>query len=526
MPRDEAAEVLVIGAGAAGAAFAWRLSEAGIKVVCLEQGKWVDPADHPTKVDKWELRHRRPEFHPYPNVRRLPEDYPVNDTESALAPLMFNAVGGSTILWGGHFPRFHPSDFRVKTLDSVADDWPIRYQDLELYYDLNDAHMGVIGLAGDPANPPRMPRKALPQPLGLLGQRVAQGFEKLGWHWWPSDNAILTPQYDGRSPTDIAISSTDVTYWPKAIANGAVLLTQCTVREITMGKNGLADGVLYYNAKGNLQRLDAKLVVLACNGIGTPRLLLNSKSPFFPEGLANHNGLVGKNLMYHLTAFVAAHFDDIFEPHWGPSGSTMYSQQFYETDAGRGFVRGFQLQVIRGAGPGAIAQGGIGGHRVSWGPDHHIILNQRFGHAIGASVTCEDLPEPHNSVTLDPALTDSHGIPAPKVNYKVSENSQRILAFGIARAREAFEAANAREVLANPLVRYTGFHLMGTTRMGTDPETSVVDEWGRAHSVKNLFVVDSSVFVTCAALNPVPTIQALALRSADYIRANARNLPG
>ena len=117
---------------------------------------------------------------------------------------MFNAVGGSTIHWTAHTPRFHPSDFRVRSLDGVADDWPITYADLEPYYDLNDAWMGCSGIAGDPANPPRSPRPMPPLPLGPDGERIARGFDRLGWHWWPSDSYITSTPYRGRAPATTA----------------------------------------------------------------------------------------------------------------------------------------------------------------------------------------------------------------------------------------------------------------------------------------------------------------------------------
>ena len=134
-----------------------------------------------------------------PNKRKLPEDYPVNNDDSAIEPVMFNGVGGSTILWAAHTPRLHPSDFRVKTLDGVADDWPISYEDLEPWYDLNDHVMGCAGIAGDPANPPRSERPMTPIPLGKDGEMLAGAFDRLGWHWWPSDNYVNSTRYgEGR----------------------------------------------------------------------------------------------------------------------------------------------------------------------------------------------------------------------------------------------------------------------------------------------------------------------------------------
>ena len=177
--NDPVADVLLIGAGASGAAFAWSLSQAGIATVCLEQGGWVDPAQYPSVDSDWELS-RMGRMSPDPNVRAHLEDYPVNDEDSPITPLMYNAVGGSTIHWSAHFPRFHPSDFRVKSLDGVADDFPISYDDLTPYFDLNDRMMGVAGVSGDPANPHRTPRQTPPIPLGVLGETVVRGFDKLG----------------------------------------------------------------------------------------------------------------------------------------------------------------------------------------------------------------------------------------------------------------------------------------------------------------------------------------------------------
>ena len=523
---DSEVDVLVIGAGASGAAFAWSLSEAGIEVMCLEQGDWVEPTEYPSADDDWQLS-RLSHMSPDPNVRGLPQDYPVNNADSPIAPLMYNSVGGSTIHWSAHFPRFHPSDFRVKSQDGVADDFPMTYEDLEPYFDLNDRVTGVAGLVGDPAYPPKSPRQMPPIPLGTLGDTIARGFDRLGWHWWPSDSAITTADYDGRppcnncGPCDIgcyrrAKASTDVTYWPKAIHNGVVLKTGARVREITVGPDGLADGAVYYGPDGQLNEQKARVVVLACNGVGTPRLLLNSTSAWFPDGLANSSGLVGKNLMFHPYAMVTGVFDEPLDGHMGPIGCAILSQEFYETDLARGFVRGYTFQIARSSGPVSTALGGFSGHDpVPWGPDHRRAFAERMGRTITIAVIGEDLPEHHNAVTLDTELADGDGIPAPKVSYTLSENSSRMLEHGIATSTEALEAAGAREVVANPLLRPSGWHLMGTARMGTDPATSVVDPSGRCHDVENLYVIDGSILVTCGAVNPTSTIQALALYIAE-----------
>jgi choline dehydrogenase-like flavoprotein len=521
----EPVDVLIVGAGASGAAVAWRMAGAGIGVLCLEQGDWVDARSYPHWQPDWEL-HRASDWSPEPNVRKLPQDYPVNDAGSPIAPLMYNAVGGSTIHWSAHFPRFRPSDFRVRTLDGVADDWPLDYATLAPYFELNDRMMGVAGLVGDPGYPPKPPRQTPPIPLDTLGTTIARGFDRLGWHWWPSDSAILTRDYDGRracincGPCDLgcptgAKASTDVTYWPKALALGARLETRARVREITLGPDGVADGVLYYDRDGHLRERKARAVVLAANGIGTPRLLLNSRSSRFPEGLGNRHGLVGRHLMFHPYAMVRGEFPEPLGGHRGPIGCAIVGQEFYETDRARGFVRGYSFQVARGLSPIASANGGLNSDRVPWGRGHRRAYDARFDRTITVAIIGEDLPEAHNRVDLDPKLTDGHGIPAPRVSYTLGENSRRMLAHGVDRAREVLEAAGARAVAVNPLLRAGGWHLMGTARMGTDPERSVIDAEGRCHDVPNVYVVDGSVMPTCGGVNPTSTIQAVALYIAD-----------
>ncbi len=524
----ETVDVLVIGSGAAGAAVAKRLADRGVNVLCLEQGDWIKAGEYPSTRLDWEIQLRRGPFHFSPNVRKRPEDYPVISRGTHPPDvLMFNAVGGSTIHWTGHFPRFHPSDFRVKTLDGVADDWPLGYTDLEPYYDDNDREMGISGLAGDPANPPRGPRPTPPLPLGVLGETIGRGFDKLGWHWWASDNAIISRDYQGRPACDLhgkcmfgcpigSKASTDANYWPKALAQGARIKTRARVREITVDKQGRATGALYYDRDGKVHQQNARVVVVCGNGVGTPRLLLNSNSGLFPDGLANSSGLVGKNFMVHPFRFLEGIFEAPMNGHLGPFGIAAFSQQFYETDLDRGFVRGYMFQLERSWGPLHHAWGGFSNRPVPWGAGHHRAFRRYFPHVVRVTVLGEDLPEAQNRVDLDPNATDSNGIPAPRVTYGYSENSLRMLEHARLRATEALEAAGAIEVRDSGVIQ-PAFHLLGTARMGNDPKRSVVTAWNQTHDVKNLFVVDGSCFTTGAAVNPTSTIGALALRCADGI---------
>jgi choline dehydrogenase-like flavoprotein len=532
MSRDRV-DVLIVGAGAAGAALAWSLADTRMEILCLEQGDWMDPATYPTTGLDWELR-RFGDFGLSPNSRGRPEDYPVNDAGSPIAASMFSAVGGSTILYAAHFPRFHPSDFRVATLDGVGDDWPLDYARLEPWYELNARMMGVAGLAGDPAYPPKQPPLP-PVPLGVLGETLARGFNRLGWHWWPSDSAIATREYEGRAAcinlgpcimgcAQGAKASTDLTYWPAAVRRGVGLRTRCRVREVTVSDDGMADGVIYYDAEGVEHEQKAEVVVLACNGIGTPRLLLNSRSRHFPDGLANRSGLVGRNLMFHPYAMVTGVFDEPLEGYKGPTGCCIMSQEFYETDPSRGFLRGYTFETLRGMGPLSAALLGMSSGRIPWGAGHHEAFAELFDRTAGMVAICEDLPESHNRVSLDAELTDSNGIPAPRIDYRLSENSRAMLEHAVARGREVLEASGAKETFADAPLSVAGWHLMGTARMGRDPATSVVNEWGRCHDVRNLFIVDGSIFVTAAAVNPTNTIQALALYVGDQIKQRLANL--
>ena len=534
----EPVDVLIIGAGASGAAIAWSLLETRMQIVCLEQGGHVHDKDFPSRREDYELA-RYAEFSCDPNVRGLAEDYPINVDDSCIAPVNFNGVGGSTINFLGHWPRMKPSDFRAHTLDGVASDWPIDYATLEPFYAMNDRNTGVSGLAGNPAYPPYEPPHP-PIPIGKLGQTLAQGFNALGWHWWPSDVAILSEDVEGRQKCvnagtcDLGCAAgakggTNFTYWPMLEQAGVELRTHSRVREILVDEHsGLATGVLYHDASGQVQRQDAELVIVACNGIGTPRLLLNSASRLFPDGLANRSGMVGKNLMFHPLKGVSGVFDEPMDGHKGPMACSILSQEFYETDPERDFVRGYGLHSGRSTTPMTFALGGYGiDQPIPWGQEHRHVMDDIYPCLASLTIVAEDLPEEHNCVTLDPELTDSDGIPAPRVHYRLGDNTRRMLAHGEARATELLQAAGARQVLsksADEVWWRAGWHQMGTCRMGDNPETSVVNGWGRCHDVKNLFIVDGSIFVTAGAVNPTSTIQALALYIGDSIKNNIGNL--
>jgi choline dehydrogenase-like flavoprotein len=301
-------------------------------------------------------------------------------------------------------------------------------------------------------------------------------------------------------------------------------VTGARVREITINDEGLATGAIYVDRNGREKRQLARTVIVCANGIGTPRLLLNSKSSKFADGLANSSGLVGKNLMMHPYAAVTGYFDEPLESWLGPAGQTIQSMQFYETDASRGFVRGAKWQVMPSGGPLGM-RAAYGGKPLdeAWGSSLHRNTAKVFGRSFEWGIIAEDLPDEENRVVLHETLTDSDGIPAPKLIYKNSENTKRLIDFHLERAKEAMRAAGAVDMSVTPLMRDCGWHLMGTCRMGNDPSRSVVNQYGRSHDVENLFIYDGSVFVTSSGFNPTGTIAAVALRSVKHLIENRRN---
>jgi choline dehydrogenase-like flavoprotein len=258
----------------------------------------------------------------------------------------------------------------------------------------------------------------------------------------------------------------------------------------------------------------AQAVIVAANTVGTPRLLLNSASGLSPDGLANSSGLVGKRLMMHPYASVIGTYDEDLESWLGPLGQSLQSMQFYETDLDRGFVRGAKWHLQPTGGP-------VGRHlwepESSWtdlfGPGFHATTMELLGRSAEWGIVGEDLPRESNSVTLDADLTDADGIPAPRLTFRIDDNTRRLLDFHTARAVEAHQAAGAVSTRVIGLGRDSGWHMTGTARMGDDPSTSVVDQFCRSHDVANLYIMDGSVFVTSSGVNPAATIMAITLRS-------------
>ncbi len=521
MKKDKA-DIVIIGAGAAGSAGAWNLSEnTNLKIICLEQGPELENSKFPkSKAEQISSA----EFDIDPNQRGLKSDYPIDNTASPISISNFNAVGGSTILYSGHFPRFHVNDFKTHTVENVGEDWPLDYFELEPYYRLNDQKMRVAGMTGDPSYPP-IENLDYPIPLGRGGEKLASAFAGLGWHWWPSYSSVISntgirKRYIKKGIFNSGLSVAQ-TYWPLAIKNGVDLRPNCRALQVCLDNFGNAEKVIYEDGDNTLSTIEASVFILACSGAGTPRLLLNSVGKGGMDGICNSSGMVGKNLMLHPLGYVEGLFEEYLETSFGPQGCCFVSNEFYKSRPENGFKRGYMMHVLRGPDPLDTALSLRKFRKLDFGKEFKKQFLESYGKIIPIAIICEDLPEQSNYIELDKDNVDSSGMAGIKVKYSLSDNSKKMLSHGISSAKKVLKYAGAKSIKGFGPVRHTGWHIMGTTKMGLDPATSVVNKFGQTHDVKNLLVIDSSVFTTSAAVNPVATIQALALYFTNNLVKNA-----
>jgi choline dehydrogenase-like flavoprotein len=530
--RDhDVADVLIVGSGATGAIAAMVLGQAGLKVVCLEQGGWIEERDHPHASGDWQWQ-RRTRWSPDVNVRRgNRDDFPVRSNSSQV--LMWNGVGGSTNVYGALWPRYRPSDFRKGQEHGLAPDWPITYEDLAPYYERADRIVGVSGLAGDPSMPSQDAYPTPPVPLGAASRRLSRAFDRLGWHWWPVPAGVISQDYDGRPgchgcgicngcPRG-SMSKFSLSVWPRALEAGVDLRTHARVIRIEQGRDGRATGVEYVDrntGRRHFQR--AEIVILAANGVGTPRLLLAS-------GLANSSDQVGRNLLHHTLVACEMWVDEPLASHTSYVAA-LISREFAETDVSRGFVNGFNFNCVTTGGAGEQANGFLSNARAPWGRDHHKWFARHFGRGFGVFGIGDDLPNPENRITLSDTERDEDGVPVARLHYLPGENDRRMMRFMLDRLVEIAKAADAFEYRLQDytdekgVYRTPAWHLLGTCRMGKSPEMSVVNKHHQCWDVPNLFIIDGSVFTTGGVVNPTPTVSALALRAAEHIRDNFRDL--
>lgn len=503
------ADVCIIGAGAAGGVLAYELSRAGLKVVVIESGPFWNPQ---TDFASDELSMNKLSWQ---ETRLVAGNNPLTLGHNITG----RGVGGGTVHFTGVFFRFHESDFKVRTLDGAADDWPITYQDLEPYYDKIERDIAVSGPRHFPWGAFKGPYPyPVYEPIGANSQLFRKGCEKLGIKSTVAPLAILTAPFEGRPPCinrgfcnqgcmPNAKFSTLIHHIPKAIQLGAEVLSDCTVTKIEVDKYGKVSGVLFNN-QGQEYRQEARVVVASAFVVETPRLLFNSACPQYPDGLANSSGMVGKCIMPHSSPDVYMMYPDEVRLYKGTPVQAV-TQDFWETDKNRGFIRGYSINA-HGSRPVAMA-GGLAGTAEIWGKKlRDIMLDYNFYARV--TVVGEVLPNPANSVTLSDEK-DEYGLPRALVTFSYGENDNKIIAHAVGKCQEILEAAGC----IDPIIVDDTAHLMGGCRMGNDPTTSVVNSFCQSHDIPNLYICDASVFVTSGGGNPTETVMAIAARTSDYI---------
>ena len=512
--RTEETDILIIGAGAAGAVSSWNLSKTKLKVTCLEQGPFIDKKKYSFN-NKFREINKIYDLNSNPTKRKSYQDFPINCDNSPISISNFNAVGGSTLIYSGHYPRFHSSDFYTKKSDNVSSNWLFNYRDLEKYYDLNDKMMGVSGLKGDPAYP-NIDNLLPPIDIGYAGQILAKAFNKLKWHWWPSYSAVKKSKKfsKGIRPTVVEV------YLNKALKNGLILKPNCNVLKILNSDKNTVSAVIYKNQKNEKIYLKCKLIILAASGIGTPRLLLNSANKDYPKGLANFSGKVGKNLMLHPLGFVEGKFKQFLASNEGAEGCSLFSHEFYNSNSKRGFKRGYTIQHLRSQGPVETYYFLKQFKKINFGKNFFKNFFEYFGKSIHLAIICEDFAEEKNRIELDFKNRDKDNMPGVKIKYKLSKNSKMMLSHGLNKCKKLLVKAGAKRVTGFGPVRNTGWHIMGTTKMGKSRNNSVVNGFGKCHDIKNLFIVDSSIFPSSSGVNIASTVQAVSLMISSHIKKN------
>ncbi len=534
---------VVIGAGAGGGIVAKELAEAGLGVVLLERGKSYSAFD----CRKDDLRNQRnstlgnsfgpdDERNPRVFVDATGKEkivYPSENTYQNNAA----CVGGGTFSYGAMGWRYLEKDFRMRSTygaleGSTLTDWPIGYDDLEPYYEKAEWEIGVSG--ADNNNIFRGPRKKHlpmpPQPLNLEAQVLEQAARRLGWHPFHIPMLRNSVPYNGR-PTCMrcrwcvgfacevdAKCGTHNTVIPKAIASGnCELRTECVAKEILTDSRGRVTGVSYFDSADRLREQPADVVVVSCCAIESARILLNSKSELFPNGLGNRYDWVGRNLQGHTYTGAFGLFEQDLYDDVGP-GSGIAICDFNHGNPGLNggamlcneFIR-LPYQFLSRIPPDVP----------KWGRGHKDFMRKWYRRTAAVHGPTQEMPVFNSRVQVDPKVKDHWGIPVARLSGGKHPHTMEVGKFMITKAEAWLKEAGAVRMWKKTAGAGLsgGQHQAGTCRMGDDPKTSVVDRYCRVHDIPNLFVVDGSVHVTNGGFNPVLTIMAIAYHaSANMIK--------
>jgi choline dehydrogenase-like flavoprotein len=559
-------DVCIIGSGAGGGMAAYELSKAGAKVALLEAGGYYDPADpkYITQL-KW----------PWESPRRgASTTRPFGDFDAAWggweidgepytrkAGTQFDwfrsrMLGGRTNHWGRISLRFGPNDFKRKSIDGLGEDWPIGYDDIKPYYDQVDKLVGVFGSAENIYNEPD--GIFLPPPKPRLHELfIKDAGKKANIPVIPSRLSILTKpinkdrgqcfycaQCSRGCQAYADFSASSVLVIPALKTGNVTLFTNAMAREVlTDPKTGLATGVSYVDKEKLTEHtIKAKVVVLAASAAESARLLLNSRSTYHPNGLANSSGVVGKYLhdstgasrsafmpklmgrkRYNEDGVGGAH---VYSPWWLDNKKLDFPRGYHiEYGGGMGMPNyGFGSGIENMNGKYPTADGSMkaaGGYGASLKDDYRRF----YGAYIGMSGRGEAVATPDNYCEIDPNVVDKYGIPVLRFSYKWSD-------YEIKQAKhmqDTFEEmihALGGVPMGNKPGAETNYglaapgriiHEVGTSRMGNDPKTSALNKHSQAHDAKNVFVVDGGAFVSQADKNPTWTILALSMRASEFI---------
>ncbi len=545
--RPEDAEVVVVGSGAGGAAAAWALAEAGVRVAVLEAGPAYDPfADYRLDRPDWEVArfpskrdpHRGYTMAPLQALdekwsdlrswRALSGRLVPGDTRVSWGYQHEVGVGGTTLHFTGEAHRLNPAAMKMRTQFGIAADWPVTYGELEPFYAEAERVVGVAGPVSDPVRPRSGPYPLPPHRLSYASQRIRAGCRAIGLEYVANPLAALSRPYDGRPGCNycgncnrgcprIDKGSVDVTFLAKATSSGnCAVLAESPVVALEAGIGDRVARVVYADEAGQRRALAPRAVVLACGAVATPRLLLAS------NGLANESGLVGRNFMETVFWTSNALHPDKLGSHRGlPADgiSWTYNAPDAIPDVVGGCRFGPAMAEADLIGPIAYATRVVGG----WGSAHKRAMRAAFGRVLGVVGVAECLPNDGSFVDLDPNRHDAHGVPLPRIHSRVDEPEIRHLAFMAKTCRAILDAAGADK----PFEEYGSYdafnatHVFGTCRMGDDPATSVVNRDGRSHRWRNLWIADASVFPSSGGGEaPSLTIEALAIRTARILAAS------
>jgi choline dehydrogenase-like flavoprotein len=550
-------DVVIVGSGAGGGMAAWSLTRSGARVALLEAGSMWDPVKDGAML-KWPYESPRrgasTRERPFGEFDGCIGGWQIDGEPYTTAPgTQFNwwrarMLGGRTNHWGRISLRFGPKDFRHKSVDGLGDDWPISYDDVKPYYDEVDKLVGIFGSIENLPNEPDGIFHDPPAPR-CYEHLVKRASDRLDITCIPSRLSIITRPHNGRAPchycgqcnrgcmTNSNFSSTGVLIPPAQATGRLTLITDAMAREVSVGSDGRATGVHYVNTKtGADEHVRGRVVVLAASACETARLLLNSKSSRFPDGLANSSGTVGKYLTDTTGSDAAGRIPALYDnlPHNedGVGGMHVYMPWWLD-NAKLDFPRGYHIEVWGGRGtPGAGFMGGIhrwpsgGGYGTSLKDDYR----RYYGSVVGFSGRGEMIPNENCYCEIDPDVVDRFGIPVLRFHWKWTDHEY----LQAKHMQETFRSI-IREMGGTPTSdmpsRESGYglhnggaiiHELGGARMGNDPGTSVVDSNCRAHDVQNLFVADGAPFVSQADKNPTWTILALSMRTCEFIAAERK----